>query len=147
MDDINPMALAGARSLQDQQDKAIDDTPRIWPHNALLMEDDQVCMAVLNEIGQPRQMLRPLVTLIWRVTGRTHELIVGDDVAGVVIATAPKSSALQCDRCEAVSPASTVLVVPFAPRLVALVVCNGCRDQLTRDYQPITCISLPDRKE
>jgi hypothetical protein len=145
---IDPMALAGARAYQDQQNNAIQDAMRVWPFNALLMEDNRVCAAVLDEVGQPRQTLRPVVTLLWRATGRTVELVIGDDVEGVVAATAPKSMSLQCDRCEsAVAPVNTGLVIPFAPRLVALVVCDACRDDLGNGYQPLRLISLPTSRE
>lgn len=144
---LDPMLLAAARAHQDQQNCASEDTPHLWPHNALLVEDDRICAAVLDEVGQARQALRPLVTLLWRATGRACEVVVGDDVEGVVRATAPRSTALQCDRCEVVAAVHTAFVVPFRPRLVVLVVCDGCRDDLTTCYQPIRSITLPTRED
>ena len=141
------MSLAIARGQQDQHECATRDTRRLWPHNGWLVEDDRICAAVLDEVGQPRQALRPVVTLLWRATGRTCELVVGDDVEGVVAATAPRSTSLQCDRCEVLAPASVALVIPFAPRLVVLVVCDSCREDLANTYQPIRVTSLPNARE
>lgn len=134
--------MTGSHAGADQQTAAIDDCQRLWPHNGHLVNDPQIEATLLDRARGPWPELLPAtVTLLWSANEALMALGLGNRVEDVVRRTAPPRVAA-CDRCnrsfpEPEAPPFGVLVLPFAPLLVALTACDVCALELNALYEPV----------
>ena len=144
----------------DQWRAARDFMEKLWPHNWMLVgNDEQTDAAVRRALAEPYQTVNMSPGAVDRVTadpmarvsaedlrwgvsyllmgGAAIELRPGVDLRASIeylAAMQPRGQFGECDRCELVGDRYGFLPIATPPNVVALSICESCAEELNRDY-------------
>jgi len=147
-------APPGMRAAFDQALAARSTVERTWPFNEALLNDEAVERAYLAAHGAPdSERLSPghlrghevadlgVVSGAFLLWPRSAHPLSPSEINTVGIErmardTAPNLALADCDRCGRAG-CTAVALIPFTPKLVALMFCASCSAHLTVNHGPV----------